>query len=60
MGTPMIMGRKTFESLPGRCHGPAPYRADPQNRDWSAEGAEVVHSVTRRSAAAGDRRLSSR
>lgn len=43
-GTPMIMGRKTFESLPkllpGRRH-----IVLTRNRDWSAEGAEVAHSV---------------
>ncbi len=44
MGRPMIMGRKTFESfpspLPGRRH--IVLTRDP---DWSAPGAEVVHSV---------------
>jgi dihydrofolate reductase len=42
-GTAMIMGRKTFESLPkvlpGRRH-----IVLSRNSDWSAEGAEVVHS----------------
>jgi len=42
-GTAMIMGRKTFESLPkvlpGRRH-----IVLSRNPDWSAEGAEVVHS----------------
>ncbi|MBV8687278.1 MAG: dihydrofolate reductase [Alphaproteobacteria bacterium] len=44
MGKPMIMGRKTFESLPrlldGRRH--IVLTRDP---DWSAEGAEVFHHV---------------
>ncbi len=44
MGTPMLMGRRTFESLPGvladRRH--IVLTRDP---DWSAPGAEVVHSV---------------
>ena len=43
-GSPMIMGRKTFESLPkllpGRRH-----IVLTRNRGWSAEGAEVAHSV---------------
>ena len=43
-GTPMIMGRKTFESLPkllpGRRH-----IVLTRNREWTAEGAEVAHSV---------------
>lgn len=42
-GTAMIMGRKTFESLPrllpGRRH-----IVLTRNPDWSAEGVEVVHS----------------
>ncbi|MDD3798568.1 MAG: dihydrofolate reductase [Novosphingobium sp.] len=44
MGRPMIMGRKTFESLgkplPGRRH--LVFTRDPA---WQAEGAETVHSV---------------
>lgn len=44
MGKPMIMGRKTFESLgkplPGRRH--IVFTRDPA---WRAEGAEVVHTV---------------
>ena len=43
MGAPMIMGRKTFESLPrllpGRRHIVL------TRSGWHAEGAEVVHSV---------------
>ena len=44
MGTPMIMGRKTFESLPGLLPG---RRHIVLTRDpgWSAKGAEVAHSV---------------
>ncbi|MGF1549511.1 MAG: dihydrofolate reductase [Sphingomonadaceae bacterium] len=44
MGTPMIMGRKTFESLPG----PLPGRRHvvlTRDRGWSAEGALVAHGV---------------
>src|SRR5205085_422022 len=44
MGKPMVMGRKTFESLPrllpGRRH--IVLTRDP---DWRAEGAEVVHDL---------------
>jgi dihydrofolate reductase len=43
-GTAMIMGRKTFDSLgrllPGRRH-----IVLTRDRHWSAEGAEVVHTV---------------
>jgi len=44
MGKPMIMGRKTFESLPGLLPG---RRHIVLTRDtcWSAPGAEVVHNV---------------
>lgn len=52
-GTPMIMGRKTFESLPkllpGRRH-----IVLTRNRDWSAEGAEVAHTVEEALALAGE------
>ena len=53
MGTPMIMGRKTFESFPeplrGRRH--IVLTRDP---DWSAPGAEVVHTVEDALELAGD------
>jgi dihydrofolate reductase len=44
MGTPMIMGRKTFDSFP------APLRDRrhivlTRNRNWGADGAEVAHTV---------------
>lgn len=44
MGTPMVMGRKTFDSLPGLLPG---RRHIVLTRDagWTAEGAEVVHDV---------------
>ena len=52
-GTPMIMGRKTFESLPkllpGRRH--IVLTRDP---NWQGEGAEVAHSVEDALALAGD------
>lgn len=44
LGKPMIMGRKTFESLgrplPGRRH-----IVLTRDRNWTAEGAEVVRTV---------------
>ncbi|MEP7222503.1 MAG: dihydrofolate reductase [Novosphingobium sp.] len=44
MGLPIIMGRKTFESLPGTLPG---RRHIVLTRDagWSAEDVEVVHSL---------------
>ncbi|KQS04044.1 diacylglycerol kinase [Sphingomonas sp. Leaf357] len=53
MGQPMIMGRKTFESFPS----PLPGRRHivlTRDADWSAVGAEVVHSVEDALALAGD------
>lgn len=53
MGRPMIMGRKTFESFPA----PLPGRRHivlTRDRDWSAPGAEVAHSVEEALALAGD------
>ena len=47
MGAPMIMGRKTFESLPGLLPG---RRHIVLTRDpaWRAEGAEVARIASRR------------
>lgn len=44
MGTPMIMGRRTFDSLPGLLPG---RRHIVVTRDgaWTAPGAEVTHSI---------------
>ena len=44
MGKPLVMGRKTFESLPGVLPGRRHIviTRDPQ---WSAQGAEVAHSL---------------
>lgn len=52
MGTVMIMGRRTFESLPGLLPG---RRHIVLTRDpaWSADGAEVVRSVDEAIALAG-------
>lgn len=51
MGTPMVMGRKTFDSLPGLLPGRR-HIVLTRDRDWQAEGAEVVHSVAEAIAAA--------
>jgi dihydrofolate reductase len=52
-GTPMIMGRKTFDSLPGLLPGRR-HIVLTRNRDWSAEGAEVTYSVDEALALGGD------
>ncbi len=44
MGKPMIMGRKTFESLPGLLPGRR-HIVLTRDRDWEAEGAEVVYGI---------------
>jgi len=44
MGTAMVMGRKTFESLPGLLPGRR-HIVLTRDPDWRAEGAEVAHSV---------------
>jgi dihydrofolate reductase len=44
MGTPMVMGRKTFESLPGLLPGRR-HIVVTRSREWAAEGAEVVHDM---------------
>jgi len=41
MGTPMIMGRKTFESLPGLLPGRR-HIVLTRDTDWRAKGAEVA------------------
>jgi dihydrofolate reductase len=53
MGTAMVMGRKTFESLPGLLPG---RRHIVLTRDphWTAEGAEVAHSADEAVSLAGD------
>jgi len=52
MGRPMIMGRKTFESLPGLL--PARRHIVLTRSDWSAEGAEVALDPVAAIALAGD------
>ncbi len=44
MGAPMIMGRKTFESLPGLLPGRR-HIVLTRDRGWSADGAETAHDV---------------
>jgi dihydrofolate reductase len=44
MGSVMIMGRRTFDSLPGLLPGRR-HIVLTRDREWSAEGAEVAHSV---------------
>jgi dihydrofolate reductase len=43
-GRPMIMGRKTFDSLPGLLEGRR-HIVLTRDMDWEEEGAEVAHSV---------------
>ncbi|HEY0819717.1 MAG TPA: dihydrofolate reductase [Rhizobacter sp.] len=47
LGHPVIMGRKTWDSLPPK-NRPLPGRLNivvTRNRDWHAEGAVVAHSL---------------
>jgi dihydrofolate reductase len=47
LGCPVIMGRKTWDSLPPRFR-PLPGRVNiviTRNADWSAQGARVAHSL---------------
>lgn len=44
MGRPMIMGRKTFDSLPAVLEGRR-HIVLTRDTDWQDEGAEVAHSV---------------
>jgi dihydrofolate reductase len=57
MGSVMIMGRRTFDSLsgllPGRRHVVLT-----RDREWSAGGAEVAHSVEEALTLAGDEPVS--
>jgi dihydrofolate reductase len=56
LGHPIIMGRKTFDSigrpLPGRRN--IVVTRNPGNRDWSHEGVEVAGSLQEAIALAGD------
>lgn len=53
MGSAMIMGRRTFDSLPGLLPGRR-HIVLTRDLDWSAEGAEVVHDVQEALAHAGE------
>jgi dihydrofolate reductase len=52
MGTAMVMGRRTFESLPGVLPGRR-HIVLTRDREWQAEGAEVAHDVEEAIALAG-------
>ena len=56
-GTPMIMGRKTFEGLPGLLPGRRHIVLTRDTR-WAAEGAEVGHSIDEAIAMAAAERIS--
>ena len=53
MGTAMVMGRRTFESLPGLLPGRR-HIVLTRDPDWRADGAEVAHSAEDALALAGD------
>ena len=53
MGTVMVMGRRTFNSLPGLLPGRR-HIVLTRDRSWRAEGAEVAHSLEEALAFAGD------
>jgi len=56
LGSPVIMGRKTWESIPARFR-PLPGRTNvvvTRQRDWQAAGATVAHSLPQALAACGE------
>lgn len=57
MGSVMVMGRKTFESLPGLLPGRR-HVVITRDREWSAPGAEVAHNVAESVELAGGGRIS--
>ena len=57
MGSAMIMGRRTFDSLPGLLPGRR-HIVLTRDREWSAQGAEVAHSLDEALALAGDEPVS--
>jgi dihydrofolate reductase len=57
MGTVMIMGRRTFDSLPGLLPGRR-HVVLTRDPDWTAPGAEVVHTPQQALAAAGSSAVS--
>src|SRR5215207_6401364 len=57
MGSAMVMGRRTFDSLPGLLPGRR-HIVLTRNRTWSANGAEIAHDVDEALALAGHGALS--
>src|SRR6476469_7377893 len=57
MGTAMVMGRRTFESLPGILPGRR-HIVLTRDRSWHAAGAEVAHSAEEAVDSAGEVPLS--
>jgi dihydrofolate reductase len=57
MGTAMIMGRKTFDSLPGILPGRR-HIVMTHDPDWNVEGVDVVHDLDCAIAAAADTPIS--
>jgi dihydrofolate reductase len=57
MGTVMVMGRKTFDSLPGLLPGRR-HVVLTRDAQWSAPGAEVAHSIDEALALADNQPLS--
>ena len=57
MGSAMIMGRRTFDSLPGVLPGRR-HIVLTRDKTWSADGAEIAHSVEEALALAGDQPVS--
>jgi len=53
LGKPMVMGRRTFESLPGLLPGRR-HIVLTRNRSWRRDGAEVAGDVAEAVALAGD------
>jgi dihydrofolate reductase len=53
MGSAMVMGRRTFDSLPGLLPGRR-HLVLTRAADWNAQGAEVVHDAAQALALAGD------
>jgi dihydrofolate reductase len=57
IGSVMVMGRRTFESLPGLLPGRR-HVVLTRDRSWSAEGAEIAHDVNDALRLAADERVS--
>ena len=57
MGSVMVMGRRTFESLPGLLPGRR-HIVLTRDRDWSAPSVEVAHDVDQALEVAGEERVS--